>query len=286
MVAPLPETGEEPTCSLWLMAWTGRVPGAARRSSVLSGVADGAAALAEVRIGVGQFQGMAGTIEQDGITSGLFPGSRACPAYGRPPVRRRTNPRTVLFLPHPELHLRGFVRIGERQIGVTNPVRGPGASCGIGKPAGPGLTTFTDGDGGRRTGTFVDGGEPCRGSAASWGRTRCRRAGPRNGRGVDQPARRDAQHERVRARYNFGARRPPTDRQVSGAARMIEVTADPDGELAYCYNTEVADMRLDLWGGMASARAEQTTRSPTATRTSSTPGCRIKRACRAPVVAC
>ena len=22
---------------------------------------------------------------------------------------------------------------------------------------------------------------------------------------------------------------------------------DPDGELAYCYNTEVADMRLDLW---------------------------------------
>ena len=48
---------------------------------------------------------------------------------------------------------------------------------------------------------------------------------------------------------------------------------DPDGELAYCYNTEVADMRLELFergGAVAATGARSTSCAPTAAPTSST----------------
>ena len=52
--------------------------------------------------------------------------------------------------------------------------------------------------------------------------------------------------------WRFEARdAAPQGRPCEVSARredLVGVTYhDPDGELAYCYNTEVADMRLDLW---------------------------------------
>jgi hypothetical protein len=52
-------------------------------------------------------------------------------------------------------------------------------------------------------------------------------------------------HWRFEAR---AGRRKATCEVSARREDLVGVTYhDPDGELAYCYNTEVADMRLDLW---------------------------------------
>jgi hypothetical protein len=163
----------------------------------------------------------------------------------------------VLFLPHPELHLRGFVRLGERQIDVSGSVGGQAHLWGskhAARWAWAHCNDFTAADGSRRSGTFIDGVSvyvprfgrelgPNTPVVARVGETDVESVGPlavtRN------PSEFGLDHWRFEARCG---RRKLTGDVSARHEDLVGVTYhDPDGELAYCYNTEVADMRLDVW---------------------------------------
>jgi len=167
MVAPLPETGEEATCSLWLMAMDPADPSrnVGQKVSFPVSAMSTTSAPFELRIADATLtdRGMAGTIEQDGTTSewALTWESRL-PAYGHvhPLLRRAKIAKTVLFLPHPELLMSGFVRIGERRIDVSGSVGGQAHLWGskhAARWAWVHCNDFVGPDDAPRSDTFVDG---------------------------------------------------------------------------------------------------------------------------------
>jgi hypothetical protein len=264
MVAPLPETGEEATCSLWLMAMDPADPDRNVGKKVSFPVSEMSATAApfELRIGAATLtdRGMSGSLEQDGVACewDLSWESRL-PAYGHvhPLLRRAKIAKTVLFLPHPELHVRGSVTIGERRIDVSGAVGGQAHLWGskhAARWAWAHCNDFTGADGTSRTGVFIDGVSvyvprfgrelgPNTPVVARVGGADLMSVGPlavtRNTSdfGLD--------HWTFEAR---GGRRKLTAEVSARPEDLVGVTYhDPDGELAYCYNTEVADMRLDLW---------------------------------------
>jgi hypothetical protein len=281
MVAPLSETGAEATCSLWLMAMDPADPARnfGQKVSFPVSALSAAADPFELRIGDATLDdgGMAGTIEQDGITSewALSWDSRL-PAYGHvhPLLRRAKIAKTVLFLPHPELHLSGFVRVGDRHIDVTGSVGGQAHLWGSKHAARwswAHCNDFTGADGAPRSGTFVDGVSvyvPRFGREIGPNTPVVARIGGADAMSVGPLAVTRNPSEFGLDHWSFEARGPR--RKLAGvvSARredLVGVTYhDPDGELAYCYNTEVADMRLDLWerdGRRAPWRQVETLRS-------------------------
>ena len=191
---------------------------------------------------------------------GSSSGARACPptATSIPLLRAARIAKTVLFLPHPDVEVSGTVALGEPARSSSRGARGGQAHLWGSKHATrwawAHCNDFTARDGEPRPDTFVDGVSVF---VPRFGRE----LGPNTpvvGRfgGSDlmsiEPARGHAQPERLRPRRAGASRR---ERQRS--ALRGEVTArredlvgvtyhDPDGELAYCYNTEVADMRLEV----------------------------------------
>jgi hypothetical protein len=264
MVAPLAATGESATCSLWLMAMD---PADASRNvgqkvsfpvSQLQATADPF----ELRIGDATLtdRGMAGSLEQDGVQSewDLSWESRL-PAYGHvhPFLRRARIAKTVLFLPHPELDVRGFVGIGERRIDVDGAVGGQAHLWGskhASRWAWAHCNDFTGADGSPRRGDFIDGVSvyvprfgreigPNTPVVARVGGSDLNSIGPL--RVTRNPSVFGLDHWRFEARA--GARKL-TGEVSARREDLVGVTYhDPDGELAYCYNTEVADMRLEVW---------------------------------------
>jgi hypothetical protein len=264
MVAPLPGTGEESTCSLWFMAMDRSDPSRNVGQKVSFPVSElmATAEPFELRIGDATLtdQGMSGSLEQDGVSSewDLSWESRL-PAYGHvhPLLRRARIAKTVLFLPHPELDVRGSIQIGERRIDVDGAVGGQAHLWGskhANRWAWVHCNDFVGTDGSPRHGDFIDGVSvfvprfgreigPNTPVVARIGGSDLNSIGPvavtRNPSvfGLDH--------------WTFEAR--DTARKVTGevAARredLVGVTYhDPDGSLAYCYNTEVADMRLEVW---------------------------------------
>jgi hypothetical protein len=264
MVAPLPETGAEATCSLWLMAMdpVDPVRNVGQKVSFPVSALNAAADPFELRIGDATLtdRGMAGTIEEDGTTSewALSWDSRL-PAYGHvhPLLRRAKIAKTVLFLPHPELHLSGFVRVGDRRIDVTGSVGGQAHLWGskhAARWAWAHCNDFTGADGAPRSGTFVDGVSvyvPRFGREIGPNTPVVARVNGADAMSVGplavtrNPSEFGLDHWSFEAR---GARRKLTGAVSARRENLVGVTYhDPDGELAYCYNTEVADMRLDLW---------------------------------------
>ena len=264
MVAPMPQTGEETTCSLWLMAMDPADPArnVGKKVSFPIGEMSATAAPFELSIGAATLTdaGMAGSLEQDGAACewDLSWESRL-PAYGHvhPLLRRARIAKTVLFLPHPELDVRGFVRIGERRIDVTGATGGQAHLWGskhAARWAWAHCNDFTGPDGRPRSGAFVDGVSVY---VSRFGRE----IGPNTPvvarvAGADlmsigplavtrNPSEFGLDHWRFEAR---DGRRKLTGEVSARPEDLVGVTYhDPDGELAYCYNTEVADMRLDLW---------------------------------------
>jgi hypothetical protein len=264
MVAPLPETGEQATCSLWLMAMDPADPARNVGQKVSFPVAEirASAEPFELRIGNATLtdRGMAGSLEQHGEASqwGLSWESRL-PAYGHvhPFLRRAKIAKTVLFLPHPELEIQGFVRIGERHIDIAGALGGQAHLWGskhAARWAWAHCNDFTGADGTPRRGAFIDGVSvyvPRFGREIGPNTPVVARLGGHDLLSIGPLAVTRNPSEFGLDHWGFEAR--AGRRKVTGtvSARpedLVGVTYhDPDGELAYCYNTEVADMRLDLW---------------------------------------
>jgi hypothetical protein len=267
MVAPLseahPEAGEEATCSLWLCAMDPADPSqnVGVKSSLPVDSLTAEADPVQVRVGEAWLSdnGMAGSIESAGTSYGWeLEWSPRLEAYGHvhPLLRATKIAKTILFLPHPDLGVSGTVRLGDRRIELSG-ARGGQAHLWGSKHASRWswvhCNDFTARDGAPRPDTFVDGVSVF---VPRFGRE----LGPSTpvvGRvdGVDlnsisplavsrNPSEFDLEGWRFEATAN-GVRVKGT---VSARPEdLVGVTYhDPDGQLAYCYNTEVADMRLEV----------------------------------------
>src|SRR5437588_4782128 len=126
MVAPLPEAGEEATCSLWLCAMDPADPtqNVGLKSSLPAASLTGRTNPFHLRLGEARLSdhGMAGAIEANGTRySWELEWSPRLPAYGHvhPLLRAAKLAKTVLFLPHPDVEVNGTVSLGDRIIGVA-----------------------------------------------------------------------------------------------------------------------------------------------------------------------
>ncbi len=258
MVAPLPETGEEATCSLWLCAMDPADP--SRNVGVKSSlpVASLSAQKEPFRLAIGEAwlsdHGMQGAIEQDGTRHAWdLEWTPSLPAYGHvhPLLRASKIARTILFLPHPDLEVSGTVSLGDRRIEVSS-ARGGQAHLWGSKHASRWAWVHCNDF--QRPATFVDGvsvfvprfGRELGPNTPVVGRvdgTDLNSISPvavsRNSSDFDLGGWRfEAKGRGVRVKGTVSARRED----------LVGVTYhDPDGELAYCYNTEVADMRLEVF---------------------------------------
>jgi hypothetical protein len=264
MVAPRPESGEEATCSLWLCAMDPADP--SRNVGVKSSlpVASLSAEGDPFRLEVGDAwlsdHGMEGAIDQNGTRyTWQLAWEPSLPAYGHvhPLLRAAKLAQTVLFLPHPDVEVSGTVSLGDRRIEVSA-ARGGQAHLWGSKHASRWAwvhcNDFTADGATAQAGTFVDGvsvfvprfGRELGPNTPIVGRvdgTDLNSINPlavrRNPSEFDLGGWRfEARGHDVRVRGTVSARRED----------LVGVTYhDPDGELAYCYNTEVADMRLQVF---------------------------------------
>jgi hypothetical protein len=204
-------------------------------------------------------RGAAGSAEQDGRSAAWeLRWDPSLPAYGHvhPALRVARIAKTVLFLPHPDLEISGWIEWEGRRVDLSE-ARGGQAHLWGSKHAQrwawAHCNDFTGADGRPRPGTFVDCVSVF---VPRFGRT----IGPntpvvaRIG-GVDvlstaplSVTRNQSEFELTGWRFEARAGRRRLRGEVSARPEdLIGVTYhDPDGDLAYCYNTEVASMRLEL----------------------------------------
>jgi hypothetical protein len=264
MLAPLSETGEAATCALWFCAMDPADPSANVGLKATFPIGELSAETRPFRLRIGSAwlsdEGMVGAIDVEGSRCSWDLGwSPRLPAYGHvhPLLRAARLAKTTLFLPHPDLELNGTVTIGERELPIAG-ARGGQAHLWGSKHASrwawAHCNDFVGEDGEPRSGTFVDG--------VSVFVPRFRRElGPNTpvvGRfgGTDllsnNPlAVRTNPSEFDLTSWRFEARARALKVAGTVTARhedLVGVTYhDPDGERAYCYNTEVADMTLEVF---------------------------------------
>src|SRR4051812_12479699 len=261
MVAPVAESGDDATCSLWLCAMDPADP--SRNVGVKSSlpVPSLTAQTDPFRLQVGDAwlsdHGMRGAIDEDGARYEWdLEWSPSLPAYGHvhPLLRAARIAKTVLFLPHPDVGVSGTVSVGDRRVEVAS-ARGGQAHLWGSKHASRWAwvhcNDFSAGDA-ARAGAFIDGvsvfvprfGRELGPNTPVVGRmdgTDLHSINPiavrTNPSEFDLTGWRfEARGHGVRARGDVSARRED----------LVGVTYhDPDGQLAYCYNTEGADMRLE-----------------------------------------
>jgi hypothetical protein len=260
MVAPQPGAGEA-TCSLWLMAMDperGEVVGHKRSWPIgeLSAIAEPF----QLRIGdaVLDDSGMLGGF--DDVAWDLHWTSHLPAAEPVHPLLRRARlAKTILVLPHPDVEMEGTVRFGGRELRLAG-VRGGQAHLWGSKHANrwawAHCNDFETPDGEPRPDSFVDGVSvfvPRLGREIGPNTPIVGRFGGEDFRSIGplRVTRNDSRFEltgwRVEAR-DSGRRlvaevEAPRD-QLAGVTYH-----DPDGDLAYCYNSETATMRLRVLDG-------------------------------------
>jgi hypothetical protein len=260
MLAPF---GGDATCALWFLAMDPANPAAnvARKQTLPATQLLSRSEPFRLEIGSAWLndEGAAGAIDQDGGTrcEWELDWTPRLPAYGHVhPLLRATLAKTILFLPHPDIEISGTIGIGERRISLSRARGGQAHLWGskhAQKWAWAHCNDFVDVAGDRRADTFVDGVSVF---VHRFGRT----LGP-NTPVVARVGGRDLLSTRPLAvarnpssfdldSWRFEARTPRRKLVGTVAARqedLIGVTyQDPDGEAAYCYNTEVAGMRIEV----------------------------------------
>jgi hypothetical protein len=264
MVAPLPETGEQATCSLWFMAMDPDDPSRNIGEKVSFPASDLSATTEPFALRVHDAtltdRGMDGAIESNGRRFAWdLTWNPRLPAYGHvhPALRAAKLAKTILFLPHPDVEVEGTVDIDGRRVEIAR-ARGGQAHLWGAKHATrwawAHCSDFTTIHGDRLTDTFVDGVSVYV---------------PRFGRelGPNTPVVARVKGEDMLSISPLAVQRNPSEFGLdmwrfearSRRSKLLgEVTArredlvgvtyhDPDGELAYCYNTEVADMKLEVF---------------------------------------
>jgi len=261
MVAPLTDTGEEASCSLWLMAMdaTGEGTGLVGRKESWP--------VEEMHASASPFElRLAGSVLTDRGMTGGFDDVRWDLRWDptpRPyehvhPLLQRTGiAKTVLVLPHADLEIAGTVSLPGREL-VLDSARGGQAHLWGSKHASRWAwmhcNDFRSLQGEPREGDFIDGVSVF---VPRFGRE----IGPNKpvvGRfgGTDFDSTGTIQVSRTPSHFALtswqleardGSRRvvatvdAPRD-------KLVGVTYhDPDGELAYCYNSEVATSRVQVW---------------------------------------
>jgi hypothetical protein len=276
MVAPLAETGEEATCSLWFMAMDPGNPAANVGEKVSFPVAllEAKAAPFELRVGEASLtdRGMKGSLERDGhrYTWDLTWEPRL-DAYGHvhPALRAAKLAKTILFLPHPDVEVAGRIEIDGRALEITGARGGQAHLWGAKHASRWAWVHCSDFNGSNESAgeAFVDGVSvfvPRFGRELGPNTPVVARVDGRDLMSISPlaVARNESDFNLEGWRFEARTRRRKLVGDVSARREdLVGVTYhDPDGELAYCYNTEIADLRLELheratpWGDWRKVR--------------------------------
>jgi tocopherol cyclase-like protein len=261
MVAPLPETGEEATCSLWFMAMDRADPSQNVGEKVSFPVSALSAEAVPFKLQINDSvltdKGMSGSLERDGQRYAWdLSWNPRLPAYGHvhPVLRAAKLAKTILFLPHPDVEVNGWIEMNGRRIEVQGARGGQAHLWGAKHATRWAWMHCSDFNGSGGGDSFVDGVSVFV---------------PRFGRelGPNTPVVARVRGQDVLSISPLAVQRNPSEfsleswrfeartsrRKLEGvvSARrqdLVGVTYhDPDGQLAYCYNTEVADMTLELF---------------------------------------
>src|SRR5438874_10224269 len=167
MVAPLSETGEPATCSLWLMAMDPSDPSRNVGEKASFPISELTASTDPFRLAINgswlSDRGMSGSLEREGRRFAWdLSWEPRLPAYGHvhPALRAARVAKTILFLPHPDVELQGRIDMDGRQLEVNGAHGGQAHLWGTKHAtrwAWAHCNDFTGADSGRREGTFVDG---------------------------------------------------------------------------------------------------------------------------------
>lgn len=261
MVAPLPGVGEPATCALWFLAMDPRAGASrtlGRKATFPIEQLHAQSDPFELRVGEATFsdRGMSGAFEDVSWELRWSPSGRAY-EHVHPMLQRFRVAKTVLVLPHADLSIDGTIGLAGEQIELAG-ARGGQAHLWGSKHASSWAWAhcnhFSTNEGEPVEGAFVDGVSvfvprfgrqvgPSTPVVARVGGEDFFSISPR--RVLANASKFDLTHWRFEA--------------VDGSRKLIgEVEADreqlagvtyhdPDGERAYCYNSETATMRLHVY---------------------------------------
>jgi hypothetical protein len=274
MVAPLDETGEEATCSLWFMAMDPRDPTANVGEKVSFPIADLEAEPEPFRLRIGDAsltdRGMQGSLDREGHRySWNLSWEPRLDAYGHvhPALRAARLAKTILFLPHPDVEVTGRIDMNGRAIEIAGARGGQAHLWGAKHATRWAWVHCSDFNGSNGDEAFVDGVSvfvPRFGRELGPNTPVVARVAGRDLLSISPLAVQRNESDFGLEGWRFEAR--TRDRKIAGEVTtrredLVGVTYhDPDGELAYCYNTEIADMRLELfergtpWSGWRKTR--------------------------------
>jgi hypothetical protein len=255
MLAPLQG---EPTCALWFMAMTADGERVGRKLTLPIGALAAEADPFHLRVGESELtdRGMAGGFEDVRWELRWEP-SLSAAEHVHPLLRRARIAKTILTLPHPDLAVHGTVAFGGREIELAG-ARGGQAHLWGSKHASRwtwlhcnDLASLEDEP---RPDSYVDGVSVFVPRAG-------RQVGPSTpvvGRFLGEDFRSTSPLRVVRNRSSFalsswrfeareGARRVVGEVDAPRESLVGVTYHDPDGERAWCYNSEVASLRLSVW---------------------------------------
>jgi hypothetical protein len=260
MVAPLANTGESATCSLWFLAMDpreGRQPTLGRKASLPVSELSASPEPFSLRIGDATLtdKGMSGGFEDVSWDLHWTPDERTY-EHVHPILRRAKVAQTALVLPHADVSIDGHVTIGSERIEIAG-ARGGQAHLWGSKHANSWAwvhcNDFQTPAGEPVPGAFVD-------AVSVFVERFGRRVGPNTPvvarfDGADfistSPRRvlvNDSDFDLTSWRFDAtdGSRRIVCEVEADRAQLAGVTYHDPDGALAYCYNGETATMRVEL----------------------------------------
>jgi hypothetical protein len=260
MLAPLPASGSEATCSLWFLAMDpreGKQPTVGRKVSFPVSELSASPEPFSVRIADATLTdtGISGAFEDVEWDLRWTPDERTY-EHVHPVLRRARVAQTVLVLPHADLEMNGHVAIGSERIELAG-ARGGQAHLWGSKHASSWAwvhcSDFQTPAGEPVPGAFVD-------AVSVFVERFGRRVGPSTPvvarfAGADfistSPRRvltNDSDFELTSWRFDAtdGSRRLVCEVDADRAQLAGVTYHDPDGALAYCYNGETASMHVEL----------------------------------------